>query len=104
MIIIFTILILFTFNQEISSQVDTTESRNKLRWFNFKDFNYNTYKNIPDSLLARLREKGNNLESDNHRVEIIPIPPATKENSVFELIPLYKPGGIIVRYLNKRAE
>jgi len=104
MIIIFTILILFTLNQEISSQVDTTESRNKLKWFNFKDFSNNTYKNIPDSLLVRLREKDNNLESDNHRVEIIPIPPATKENSIFELIPLYKPGGIIVRHLNKLVE
>jgi len=62
MIIIFTILILFTFNQEISSQVDTTESRNKLKWFNFKDFNNKTYKNMPDSLMARLREEGKDFK------------------------------------------
>ena len=104
MIIIFTILILFTLNQQASSQVDTTESRKELKWFNFKDFKNTTYKNIPDSLIARLRKKGKDFKIDNNRIEIIPIPPSTKENSVFELIPLYKPGGVIVRHLNKPSK
>jgi hypothetical protein len=57
---------------------------------------------IPDDIVEKYLKKLDDNKIEQKIFEIIPIPPATKQNSIIELIPLYKPGQRVLKYLENK--
>lgn len=99
--ILYTIIIPLILAIQVYPQIDSTEKRglyNKYKeYLNEKNYPLDLSKDIYKEYFNK--QKNNRFE--NRRLQIIPIPPARKENSLIELLPLYKKGDVLMKFLQK---
>ena len=98
----YTIIILLIITIQVYSQKDSTEKQGLYN--KYKEFlNDDVYKQqkIPQDIIKEYLNKSYGNKYESHDLQIIPIPPARKENSLIELLPLYKQGDRLVKFLRK---
>ena len=57
-----------------------------------------------ENLDKKVQRLPNALPNNTYKFEIIPLPPATKENSKFELLPLSKRKNFVVKLLKRNSK
>lgn len=96
---LFSITFIYLISSQIFSQPDSTNKEK----FNGQIERYLSEKQksekIPGDMIEKYLKKLDKNKIERNDFEIIPIPPATKQNSIIELIPLYKPGQRVLKYL-----
>ena len=83
------------------SQIDSTDKWERYNKFKVYLKDKGIQKDIPNNIYKEYLDKKFVSPLGNRRLQIIPIPPARKENNLFELLPLYKQGDMVIRFLQK---
>lgn len=101
---IYTVVFIIVFTFPIFSQNNQTN----VRALSKLDLN-NSDKNMITALITekQLEHLDKNLKLPNKnksRIKVIPIPPATSLNSQAELLPLHRPGDVIMKFVNKKKK
>jgi len=102
--LIYTISFIIIFTFPIYSQNNKTTSKvsSKLN-LNYSDENLQVDL-MTQNKLERFYKNLKSPNKDKNHIKIIPIPPATFLNSKAELLPLHRPGDVIMKFVNKKLK
>ena len=98
---IYMLIILVIISIKAYPQIDSTDKWEKFNKFKEHLNDEEVQKDFPNNIYKEYFNKKFEIPSEKQPPQIIPIPPARKENTIFILLPLYKQGDMIVRFLHK---